>query len=500
MAKRFVAIWFRHLITDWWVIRQPAFQQQAFVFAAPAHGRMVITAASRLAQAEGIYKGMIVADARTLMPALAVFDDKPGRDKRLLEGLANWCIRYTPVAAVDLPDGLILDVSGCAHLWGGERPYLREIITRLKNAGYDVRAAIADTIGSAWAVARFGQVSAIVECNEQAVMLLPLPPAALRLSADILTRLQKFGLYRIGDFIHMPRSDLRRRFGESLLCRLDQALGKEAEIIQPVETPAEYQERLPCLEPLVTAAGIEIALKRLLETICLRLRQEEKGLRTAVLKGFRVDGKMEQIEIGTNSSSHNTAHLFKLFEPKIASLAPGMGIELFVLEAPQTEDLPAMQQSIWAGSCGLEDTGLAELLDRLCNKMGGHCIHRYLPAAHYWPERSARPAAALTEKAGIGWQVERPRPAHLLPLPEPIEVTAPIPDYPPMLFRYKGNLHSIKKADGPERIEREWWLEEGPHRDYYCVEDEAGRRYWIFRSGHYAADKPPSWFVHGFFA
>lgn len=500
MGKRFVAIWFRHLITDWWVVHQPAFRQQAFVFAAPDHGRMMITAASRLAQKEGISKGMIVADARTLMPALSVFDDKPCRNKKLLERLAAWCIRYTPVAAVDLPDGIILDVSGCAHLWGGERPYLKEIITRLKTAGYDVRAAIADTVGTAWAIARFGQVTAVVETNCQAQALLPLPPAALRLTADILIRLQKFGLYRISDFINMPPTALRRRFGEELLCRLNQALGKTTEIIEPVQPAEEYHERLTCLEPLVTAAGIEIALKRLLEAICRRLLQQEKGLRTAVLKGYRVDGKMEQVAIGTNSPSHNTAHLFKLFEPKIAGISPGMGIELFVLEAPRTEDMPARQQSIWTGNCGLEDTGLAELLDRLSNKMSGHCIHRYLPAAHYWPERAIHPAAALTQKADIDWQVERPRPAHLLPVPEPIEVTAPVPDYPPMLFRYKGRLHIIKKADGPERIEREWWLEDGPHRDYYSVEDETGQRYWLFRSGHYAADKPPRWFIHGFFA
>ena len=500
MARRFVAIWFRHLITDWWIIRQPGFQQQAFVFAAPDHGRMVITAASRLAQAEGVFKGMIVADARTLLPALAVFDHKPGREEKLLEGLASWCIRFTPVVAVDPPDGLVLDVTGCAHLWGGERPYLREIITRLKTAGYEVRAAIADTIGAAWAVARFGKVSAVVENHLQAAALLPLPPAALRLTEEMLVRLKKFGLYRISDFINMPRPALRRRFGQGLLCRLDQALGKEDEIIQPVQAPFEYQERLPCPEPLVTAEGIAIALQRLLETICQLLRREEKGLRMAVFKGFRVDGEITQAAICTNSPSHNTAHLFKLFEPKIAGLAPGMGIELFILEAPRVEPLPAAQQSIWAGSCGLEDTALAELLDRLTNKMGGQCIHRYLPAAHYWPERSMRMAAAITEKATVSWQVERPRPAHLLSVPEPIEVTAPVPDYPPMLFRYKAVLHTVKKADGPERIEREWWLEEGPHRNYYCVEDEAGRRYWIFRSGHYAPDKAPQWFMHGFFA
>ena len=500
MPKRFVAIWFRHLITDWLIIRRPELQHQPFILAAPDHGRMVITAASAAAQAQGIFVGMVLADARAIVPALQVFNNKPGLAEQLLKALCKWCIRYTPVAATDLPDGLILDASGCAHLWGGEQPYLQEIITRLKAFGYHVRVAIADTIGTAWAVARYGKVTCIIKSGEQATALLPLPPAALRLEPDLLERLQKLGLYQVNSFINMPRSALCRRFGQELLCRIDQALGREEEAIDPLLPIPPYQERLPCLEPILTATGIEIALQRLLETLCNRLQQKGKGLRTAVLKAYRVDGKIEQVEIGTNRASHNARHLFKLFENKIPTIEPALGIELFILEAPRVEDAFSQQETLWTGGCSLESITLAQLTDRLAGKTGMHTIRRYLPVQHYWPERSVIPTASMQEKPATPWRTDRPRPTQLLREPEPVEVSAPIPDYPPMLFTYKGKLHYIKKADGPERIEREWWLEEGPHRDYYAVEDQDGRRYWLFRSGHYDENKPHCWFIHGFFA
>ena len=499
MTKRFVAIWFRRLITDWLGIRQPENKNVPFVFAAPDHGRMLITATNTLAEKEGVAVGMAVADARSLITNLQVFDDKPQRAATLLKALAEWCIRYTPCAAVDLPDGIILDATGCAHLWGGELPYLTDICNRLQKAGYQVNIAMADTIGAAWAMAHYGDRVNIVESREQVHALLSLPPAALRLSPEIILRLQKLGLYKIKNFISMPRHALHRRFGKELLLRMDQASGLEEEALVPVQPVQAYQERLPCMEPIVTAIGIEIALKRLLETLCSRLLKEEKGIRTAALICHRADGKIESVAIGTNAASHNTHHLFKLFEPKLDGIEPDLGIELFILEASKVEDLPAWQKQLWAGSGGLNDTALAELLDRISNKTGADKIHRYLPAEHYWPERSFKPISDLREKATNAWQVERPRPIQLLTKPEPVEVSAPVPDYPPMLFRYKNKVHTIKKADGPERIEQEWWLEDGPHRDYYYVEDEEGQRYWLFRSGHYTTQEQ-QWFVHGFFA
>jgi len=499
MVRRFVSIWFRHLSTDWFTLRQPQQRSVPFVLRTPSRGRMVITASNAIAEANGIQPGMVLADARAILPALQVLDDKPGLTGKLLHRLAEWCIRFAPIVAVDPPDGLLLEVSGCSHLWGGDFPYLAEIEKKLNARGYDVRASMADSIGAAWAVARFGKGTMVIESGCHLEALLSLPPEALRLEMETVQRLRKLGLVRISQFMSMPKASLRRRFGPHFILRLHQALGMEQEVIQPVLPPEPYQERLPCLEPIVTATGIEIALKQLLEALCLRLHQEQKGLRIAVFKGLRVDGKTVQVSIGTNRPSNNVGHLFKLFETKLPEIEPAMGIELFLLEASKVEEHLPSQEKLWADTGGLEDIRLSELVDRLAGKVGTHAIHRYVPDEHYWPERSFKPAATLHEKPTTLWRADKQRPLQLLPKPEPIKVTAPIPDYPPMLFRYKGQLHKINKADGPERIEQEWWLQQGQHRDYYHVEDEEGHRFWLFRLGHYH-DTTFQWFIHGFFA
>jgi protein ImuB len=499
MVRRFVSIWFRHLTTDWFALRQPQLKGVPFVLHAPSHGRMVITATNALAESQGIETGMVLADARAVIPGLKTLDDKPGLALKLLRRLAEWCIRFTPFVAVDPPDGLFLDATGCSHLWGGDESYVAEVVKKLNARGYHVRAALADTPGVAWAVARFGREPLVIESGRHAEALLPLPPEALRLEEATVERLHKLGFHHIRQFISLPRSSLRRRFGPHFIARLDMALGKQEEVIEPVQPLEPYQERLPCLEPIVTARGIEIALQQLLETLCLRLRQEQKGIRSAVFKGFRVDGKVEQVEIGTNRPSHHVSHLFKLFELKLSSIEPALGIELFMLEALRVEDHHPKQEKMWEGCGGLEDIRLSELMDRLASKVGVHSIHRYIPDEHYWPERSVKLASTLHEEVTTTWRADKLRPLQLLPIPERIEVTAPIPDYPPMLFRYKGKIHKIIRADGPERIEQEWWLQQGQHRDYYHVEDEEGHRYWLFRLGHYH-EETYRWFIHGFFA
>lgn len=497
MERRVVSIWFCHLTTDWFTLQHPHLGNLPFVLRTSVHGRMMVMAANVQAEKQGIFPGMVLADARAILPGLQVLDDIPDLSERLLKRLAEWCIRFTPSVAVDLPDGLLLDVAGCSHLWGGDLPYLNTIAEKLTGRGYHARMAMADTPGAAWAVARFGREPYVIPSGQHIDALLSLPPEALRLDEDTVERLHKLGLRRIGQFLRMPRKSLRRRFGQAFLIRLDKVLGKEEDVIQPIHPIEPYQERLPCMEPIATATGIAMGLQQLLEKLCGRLQQEQKGLRRAVFKNYRVDGKIVEVSIETHRPTYHVSHLFKLFEIKFPSIDPGLGIALFTLEAVKVEDHYSFQEKLWETSGGLEDIRLAELLDRLEGKTSAQAV-RYLPDEHYWPERSIKVAACLTEKTTTSWR-DVPRPLQLLAVPEPIEVTAPIPDYPPMLFRHKGKLHTIRKADGPERIEQEWWLQQGQHRDYYRVEDEAGRRYWLFRLGHYN-DKIFQWFLHGFFA
>ncbi len=498
MSKRFVSIWFRYLATDWFSLRQPQLKNIPFVLRTPVHGRMIITAINDSAKRKGILSGTVLADARAVVPELYVLDDRPDLYDKLLRRLAEWCIRFTPFVTVDAPDGLLFDATGCSHLWGGDKAYTESIIKKLTGRGYDVHAAMADTVGAAWAAARFGNKITVIDEGLHMEAMMRFPPESLRIEPEVVQRLHKLGLHKIGQFIKMPRPSLRRRFGQHFIQRLDMALGTTDELLHPVIPVEPYQERLPCLEPIVTATGIEMALDQLLKSLCYRLQQEQKGIRVATLKGYRVDGKTEQITIGTNRPSHHVPHLYKLFELKISTIEPAMGIELFLLEATQIEDHFSQQEKMWETSGGLEDERLSELIDRLGARVGMQAIHRYLPDEHYWPERSFKPASDLREQPATPWRADKLRPLQLLPVPERIDVAAPIPDYPPMLFVYRGEQHEVAKADGPERIEQEWWIQDGQHRDYYRVEDREGRRYWIFRLGHYH-DKTYQWFLHGFF-
>ena len=500
MQKRFVAIWFKYLKTDWLIKRKPALKDIPFVLAVPFHGKLIITEANIIAKAAGIMQGMAVADARVLLPAIEVINDKPKLSSYLLTKLCHWCIRFTPIAAMDAPDGIILDATGCAHLWGGEEKYLKDIIDKLKKLGVSVRIAIADTIGTAWAVSRYGKTKAITPVNGQVEALMPLPPAALRLDTAILQKLHKLGFYTIGSFMNMQRRILKRRFGDSILLRLDEALGFKEVFITPVVPIVPYEERLTSLEPIQTKKAIEIALQTLLDKLTQRLIIEGKGLRNSTLQCYRIDNNVQAISITTNHASHNAAHLFKLFEIKIGTIEPALGIEVFVLQAGNIEEVEAIQEKFWSSPHSLQSPAIAELLDNLQSKFGNNIVRRYLPGQHYLPENAFKLATSLKEQPAIEWRVDKPRPILLLKQPCLIQVTAPVPDYPPMNFRYNGKLHRVAKADACERIEAEWWLQPGLHRDYYIVEDEEGKRYWLYRLGHYDDTQKPDWYLHGFFA
>jgi protein ImuB len=444
---------------------------------------------------------MYVADARALIPTLEVREDLPNLKGKILNRFAQWSIRFTPIVAVDGDDGLILDITGCAHLWGGELPYLQDITRKIQLLGYHVKTAIADTIGAAWALAHYAPLDNIIEQDLYAENILTLPPVSLRLENNISERLHKLGLREIRDLLRLPRASLRRRFGDPLMKRLNQAFGIEEEILDPIMPVELYVERLNSMEPIQTRKGIEIALQTLLESICTRLAREQKGLRAAIFTCYREDGKNAEISIQTNSPSHHVVHLYKLFENDISTISPGSGIDVFALTASKVEDLPAAQEKIWqVPGGGLQDQSISELYDRLTAHKDVIAVHRYLPVEHHLPEKSFKLAESLAEQTTQRWKSDLPRPLYLLSPPELIEVTAPIPDYPPMFFLYQGQRHKIIKADGPERIEQEWWIQRGRHRDYYIVEDEEGKRYWLFRSGHYDEEKTYKWFIHGFFS
>lgn len=496
---RYLSIWFRHLSADWLTLKRPVLDGQPFVFATKERNRKIVTALNRQATGAGISRGMTVAEARLLIPSLTVIDDFGGKETELLTRIGLWCLRYTPVVALAGQDGIVLDTSGCTHLWGGEGPYLKEIVLKIRGRGFNARGAIADTPGAAWAWARYGEQHPIIAPGQLTQALCPLPVPALHLEEHTIQRLRKLGLTTIGDLLRQPRQALLLRFGHELKGRLEQILGEQEEQLSPLVPPPVYQERLTALDPIVTATGIEIALTQLLDKITTLLDKEGKGLRRAVFTIHRLDGSRQALTVGTIRPSANPRYLFKLFEPSIETLAPRSGIEVFTLDATIVEPAPPKQEALWGTGGGVDSPSFAELLDRLVNKPGVTAVNRYLPSEHHSPERSFAPARNLGDTSPSPWP-DKLWPVHLLTPPAPIDVLVPIPDYPPKQFKYMGEYHEIVRADGPLRLENEWWLEEKGAHDYYRVEDSDGKRYCLFRSGNYNTPTTPiRWYLLGFF-
>jgi protein ImuB len=500
MPKRFVSIWFRYLLTDREAIRLKSLRELPVAFTEPDHGRMLVMAMNVNAEQCGVRLGIAAADARVIAPGIQLFENKPGRNIKLLKGLAEWCLRYTPLVMVDPPDGLLLDVTGCTHLKGGETEFLKDMVGRLRALGYTVRPGMADTIGCSWAVARCGESGLIVPTGGQRNALMTLPPVSLRLGTEILIKLNNLGFYQVSSFIHMPKSNLKRRFGSSIILRLYQALGQEAEFLLPLKEPVPFSERVTLLEPVKTLPAIEHAVHTLIDQLCKRLYAEGLGLRSAVLTYLRIDGKSYQLTIGTNHPSQRTDHIFRLFELQLDQVAPGLGIELFILDAPKTEPASDKQSLLWNGKPAADSEQVAELLDNIAARVGSSNIHRYLPKEHYWPERVAGNTADLSEIPASEWRDDKNRPTQLLDPPEAIEAMALTPDYAPRQFIYRNQRHIIVSADGPERISHEWWVENGGYRDYYVAEDEEGMRYWLFGTPNDLPSQTRRWFIHGYFA
>jgi len=454
-----------------------------------------------MAAAEGLSPGLTLADARALLPQLAVADADPPADAAALAMLADWCGRYTPWAATDGEDGLRLDITGSAHLFGGEAAMLAEILRRFTGFGITARGAIADTPAAAWAWARHGDAAApILPAGQHRALLAPLPVAALHLPEEILANFERLGLRTIGDVVRLPRAPLAARFGELPLRRLDQLQGIAAEPISPRQPPAPWRTRIAFAEPIGLRSDLDLATRRLLEELCQLLAKDQRGLRQLDLLLYRVDGTLQRLAAGTSRASRDPAHLFRLFTEKLETVDPGFGIEVMLLEATATDPLPASQLGL--SEDGQAEAALAELVDRLQNRLGARQVVRIAPFDSHVPERAVTLLPGLVPLERDGWTAEQPRPVRLLPCPEPIEVIAPVPDDPPQSFRWRRVAHRVVKADGPERIAPEWWRPEtsARTRDYYHLEDEAGRRFWVYRDGLYAADAAPRWYLHGLFA
>ncbi|MBV9251293.1 MAG: DNA polymerase Y family protein [Acetobacteraceae bacterium] len=504
--RRVVSVWFLAFATDRLrLARGAALPEGPFVTSLHDGRRLAVAAVDRNAAALGLRAGMPLAQAQALVPGLVIHPAEPDADAAALRQLAAWCLRYAPLVAADTPDRIWIDVTGCAHLHGGEMRLLRDLVSRLSQQGFMARAAVADTPAAAHAMARFGgQEIAVIPAGAPAETLSNLPVEALRVPAEMADGLRLLGLEHIGLLLATPRAPLVRRFGALLATRLDQARGAVFEPIDPIFPPEVVQARLTFVEPLLTAEAFSAVIAQLTQMVCEKLERAGQGARRLDLLFERVDGTIQSIRIGTARPSRDTRHLARLLDERLERVDPGLGVEAMRLVVPFADALAYTQM---AAALSGEDEGnldVSPLVDRLSNRLGAKRVYRVMPVESDVPERSVRRVSALAPAAGVNWPRELPRPVRLLDPPQPIEAMALLPDHPPVAFTWRRMRHRVRRADGPERIGGEWWRcdqEAAAVRDYFRVEDEKGRRFWVFRrgDGEDGSTGDMRWFLHGIF-
>jgi protein ImuB len=467
--------------------------------------RRILAAADANSLAIGLAAGMTVTHARALVPDLVLAEAEPERDAEALERLGAWALkRYSPLVALDPPDGMWIDATGCAHLFGGEEAMLADLLARLARSGFRAAAAIAGTTGAAHALARFaGPLAVLPEGRERGAMA-PLPLAALRLDPETLDGLKRLGFETAGDLYDVPRAPLVRRFGPEPVRRLDLALGFSAEPLAFLAPPELSRARADFVEPIGTAEQLRIAIGDLAQALCRDLLTAGLGARRLDLAFHRVDGDVQAVRIGTAAPSRDPAHLARLLTDRLDRVDPGFGVEIMELTASLAEPLDARQLASRLCDGGMRSGDLTGLVDTLTNRLGASRLYRLTPVESEVPERSCRVVPALAPAVGASWPEGWPRPTRLLTPPEPVETIALLPDHPPVQFTWRGQRHRVRAADGPERIFGEWWrgdAETHAVRDYFQVEDEKGSRFWLYRSGDGLDPGTGSqrWFIQGIF-
>lgn len=512
--RRYLAVWLPFLTSDRFRHQSNGSHAQADVplcFTEKHNNALRVVRVDRKAMDIGLTPGLTLADARARVPQLAAVEMDHAADAAWLERIADFCDRYTPMTALDAPDGLVLDITGCAHLFGGEKSLLDDLVARLSHGATQVRTALAGTPQAARALARFGPPHVIVAPGREVESVAPLPVAALEAGAETMTALLRAGLKTVGDLTCRPHKPLVARFGAALVARLVRLQGGENIAITPRRPVQVCSAERRFAEPLTQTGDVLATLEALAGHTADSLEKRGHGGRRFDAALFRTDGTVSRLTIETARPVRAPQTVTRLFRERIDTLGdpldPGYGYDLIRLSVPVSAALETAQHTLDGRQ--VEDEDVTALVDRLSTRFGRHAVTQFVPAETHIPEQAVRamPAGRATAQA-THWQTApadaRPmRPVHLFAQPQLIEALAEIPDGPPLRFRWRRVLHEIVRAEGPERIAPEWWRgDEGSRtRDYYCVEDSHGRRFWIFRHGLYEElPHHPRWFMHGLFA
>lgn len=485
--------------------------------------RVEIAALNPAARALGLTAGMALTMARAQVPGLEVRAADPEGDAADLRSLAELlALRWSPVVAISDADGLFIDLTGVAHLYGGEARFARRLLRLLARHGITACLAIADTAGAAWAMARYGGSgpALIVEPEAHSSAIAPLPVAALRLDASSLELLARLGVDTAGQLLAMPRTPLVRRFGKTIALRLDQATGRLPEPFDPVVPPTSVTVEQRFAEPIATAEAIDHWLRNLMPRLARALAESGQGVRSVELIATRVDGIPQRLRLGFARPTRDPGHMLRLALRRIEEIEPGFGIDAMALHVHRAD--PLGPESFAAALADPQEPDLAPLVDTLANRIGAERLWRVAPAESDVPERSVAPAPPLDPPRGREarlkpgdvrlldartpdhpWHPRWPRPVRLLRRPERVHhVMAELPDQPPRRFTWRGRAYRVVRAEGPERITGEWWrrsAERQAVRDYFRVEVESGQRFWLYRRGDGVRGETGdlSWYLHG---
>jgi len=462
-----------------------------------------IAAADGLARTAGLHAGMPAAKAQAIVGGLQMVEADPAADAATLERLALWVLsQYSPIVAMDAPDGIVMDTEGADHLQGGERLMLSGIVNRFRGRGLTARVAIADTWGAAHALARVARRETVITpIGETTRFVERLPISSLRLPPTTVASLRTLGFDRVGELAATPRAPLALRFGPEIGRRLDQMFGRTPEPIDPIRAEDAIEVSRAFAEPIGAPETIAKYVTRLVAQLCEALEKKGLGVRRADLVAVTVDNKIQAIRAGTAKPARDIAWLTKLFKDRIEKIEPGFGIEKLSLVAVTAEPLVDTQRV--SSLIEEEIVDIAPLIDIIGNR--GLRVYRLAPVASDVPERSVARLPAMSAALGASWTLHWQRPVRLLARPEAIDVIALLPDHPPVSITWRAKRRRVKRADGPERIFGEWWTrtaEFAAVRDYFVIEDDAGERFWIFRSGDGVDTATGShrWFLHGVFA
>jgi len=477
------------------------------VFVEKVKGALRIAAIDRQAHNLGLHPGLALTDARARVPNIAAEDMDPAADNAFIDRMADFCDRYTPFIANDHPHGLILDITGCAHLFNGEENLRQDLLTRLKKGGAEAHASIAGTPDTARALARFGG-RAIALSDEETMAVTSLPAMAIGTSPETITALARAGLKTIGDVTRQPRQPLAARFGEAFIVQLSRTLGEKDARINARRPVPPYMAEQRFAEPIAHEDDMLATLNALCLQIARLLETRGEGGRRFEATFFRTDGRISRIDVETGRPQREPGVIMRLFRERLAALADpldsGFGFDLIRLAVIDGDSFIPVQTGL--DSTDNDEEEVAALTDRLSTRFGTTAVKRFVAVDTHIPEGAAYAGAALRVKDAAAWEMPvgetvPARPIHLFDPPQPIEALAEVPDGPPLKFRWRRMVHDIARAEGPERIAAEWWRHDGLTRDYYRVEDSAGHRYWVFREGLYGTEAVrPHWFLHGVFA